>query len=99
MKKVRLEEWQIKAIKECVKKAFGEGSKVILFGSRTDPKRKGGDIDIYVIPSKTDNLFKREIELRALLLKRLGERKIDIVLRENPDRPIEREAIEKGVEI
>ena len=99
MSKIRLQKWQIEAIKKSAYEAFGERTKVLLFGSRVLPEKVGGDIDLYVIPEKRDNLFDREIKFRALLLKRLGERKIDVVVQRDVNRPIEKEALEKGVEI
>ncbi len=45
--KLRLLE-EIKIIKDTAKEVFGEGIKVFIFGSRTDPKKRGGDIDILI---------------------------------------------------
>ena len=99
MRKVRLSDWQIDAIKRSAEEAFGEGTKVILFGSRVYPEKRGGDIDLYIIPAQRDGLFQRELRFRALLMKGLGERKVDVVIQKDPERPIERVALKEGVEL
>lgn len=58
------------------------GSRVCLFGSRTDDQRRGGDIDLLVeTPSALD--APRQVALRtrfaAELYRRLGERRIDLL--------------------
>ena len=68
---------------------------VYLFGSRTDDKRKGGDIDLLVLSTKIDLL--KKLDLLAALHQRLGERKIDIAVYESPDRPFAKIAIENGI--
>lgn len=72
---VRLSDWEVKAIKDIAEEVFGEGTRVFLFGSRTDPTKRGGDIDLYIIPANRENLF------------------------DDPERLIEREAMETGVEL
>jgi len=99
MKKVRLLDWQVEAIKRSAKEAFGEKTKVLLFGSRVYPEKRGGDIDLYVIPEKRDDLFGRKLKFRALLMKNLGERNIDVVIQKDTNRPIEKRALEEGVEL
>ena len=98
-KVVRLSDWEVKAIKDIAEEVFGEGTRVFLFGSRTDPKRKGGDIDLYIIPANRENLFDKRIKFLSKLKLRIGDQKIDLVLQEDPQRLIEREAMETGVEL
>ncbi len=99
MREIRLSDWQVDAIKKSAQEAFGEGTKVILFGSRVYPEKRGGDIDLYIIPAQRDGLFQRELRFRALLMKRLGERKVDVVIQKDTERPIERVALKEGVEL
>jgi hypothetical protein len=86
-------------IKQIAQEVFGAGSRVFLFGSRIDPQRKGGDVDLYVIPARRDSLFNRKLTFLARLKLRLGDRKIDVVLAEDPSRPIEQTALREGVEL
>ena len=98
-KSVRLNDYEVKAIKDIAEEVFGKGTKVFLFGSRTDPTKKGGDIDLYIIPAKREDLFDKQIKFLAKLKLRIGDQKIDLVLQEDPGRLIEKEAMETGVEL
>ena len=97
-KKIRLSNEEIKIIKETAREIFGEGVKVFIFGSRTDLKKRGGDIDIFIqvnknIPSMLKLEFLVELEKKGI------ERKVDLIL-ETPltkRKSIHREAREKGV--
>ena len=94
---MRLEEWEIIEIKKAAKLVFGENVKVILFGSRVDDNKKGGDIDLYVV---TENpTYEKKKNFWVELQERLGEQKIDIILSENPNRTIEKVALKEGVEL
>jgi len=97
--KIRLTEMEIKAIKELAVEVFGEGTRVFLFGSRTNPSKKGGDIDLYIIPANREKLFDKYIKYLAKLKLTIGDQKIDLILQEDPNRPIEKEALEKGIEL
>ncbi len=95
--KVRLLDWQIKAIKEAVQQVFGNDVKVYIFGSRANPEQKGGDIDILVLVPELQDKYKKKSKLLTQLYKRLGERKIDLIITDSIKSDIEREAVEKGV--
>ena len=99
MGRVRLSDYEILAIKETAKEVFGEGTKVFLFGSRVDPTKRGGDIDLYIIPEERDNLLDRELSFKSKLQLKIGERKIDVILSQDPKRDIEKVALETGVEL
>jgi predicted nucleotidyltransferase len=77
---MRLKPNQVHSIKQITKHIFGEGSKVYLFGSRTDDDKKGGDIDLYIEPSVKEDLYRKKIKLLKELYKNFGEQKIDVVL-------------------
>ena len=94
---MRLADWEVREIKEAARLVFGEDVKVILFGSRVYDDKKGGDIDLYVVTDEPS--MEKEGKFWIELQKRLGEQKIDIVLSENPNRPIERSALKEGVEL
>jgi len=94
---MRLEEWEVREIKKAAQLVFGKNVKVILFGSRVYDNKKGGDIDLYVI---TDTpTYEKKTKFWIELQERLGEQKIDIILSEDKNRPIEKVALKEGVEL
>ncbi|BAI79855.1 conserved hypothetical protein [Deferribacter desulfuricans SSM1] len=95
--KVRLDEKEITIIKEIIKK-YDPDAKILIFGSRADLSKKGGDIDILVISQKIDYKTKRNIRVELILA--LGERKIDIVFTDDVEKTeFIKYAYETGVEI
>ncbi len=99
MKRPRLKDWEVKIIKETAKKVFGEGTKVYLFGSRVYPEKKGGDIDLYVIPANREKVFQKKRKFLIELWRTLGEQKIDVVLAKHKIRTIDKIALKEGVEL
>lgn len=96
---MRLTTFEITAINQNAKNIFGDAAKVYLFGSRIDDSKKGGDIDLYVISENQDNLYEKKIKFLNALEISLGEQKIDVVIAKDKNRPIEIEAIAKGIEL
>jgi predicted nucleotidyltransferase len=97
---MRLTPEQQHIVREEVSAIFGQEARVHLFGSRTDDKARGGDIDLYIEAHGTEEqLLDRELRLYARLQRRLGERRIDIVTHhpDRPLRPIDRHARATGV--
>jgi len=92
---MRLSNNEIKTIKKVILNVFGE-SEIKIFGSRLIDK-KGGDIDIFVIPKKRENLFKKKIKASAKL-ENLLFKPVDILVHYDFDRDIEKEAL-KGKSI
>jgi hypothetical protein len=77
-----------------------ESGKVYLFGSRIDSAKKGGDIDLYLVPDKKfDDEHKRKIDFLLQVKKYIGEQKVDVVVAKDNSRPIERQALKEGVVI
>ncbi len=99
-KRIRLSDYEIKAIKDTAREVFGEDTKVYIFGSRTDLSRKGGDIDILIKTNKEISIdqqltFLAKLELRGI------ERKVDllVITPKTKLKDIHREALKTGVEI
>ncbi len=97
---MRLTETQRESIKFVVTSVVGEESRIWLFGSRVDDSKRGGDIDLLietetVVPSRVSALC----QLEGALVVRLGNRKIDILLKDanTADAPIYHAARQTGV--
>jgi len=92
---IRLSSEEIEIIKNSITQIFGE-SEIYIFGSRLKEK-KGGDIDIFIIPQNRENLFEKKLKALVLLEKQLFK-PVDLVVHKNFDRIIEKEAL-KGVRL
>ena len=96
---MRLTDDEIKAIKDTFYDVFKDGA-IYLFGSRVDDTKRGGDIDLYI--ELTDKLSDEDIrskksKFKLKLYDKIGEQKIDIVVSEDKNRTIEKEASRTGV--
>lgn len=82
VKKVRLSDYDLEALKICFKKYFLEDDRLWLFGSRADLNKKGGDIDLYI--ETYAQTIDDAIKMRSIFLSKfeemVGEQKIDVVL-------------------
>ena len=78
---MRLSEAEIQMIKATATEVFGDQVKVLLFGSRADDDRSGGDIDLLLerhgLAGRALALAK--IRFLASLKIRLGDQRIDLV--------------------
>ena len=94
---IRLEAVEIEAIVKSFRESFGKG-EIRLFGSRIDPTRRGGDIDLHVIPEgSTKDLGPKRVDFLVRLKHRIGERRIDLVVDRGTERPIDSVAKREGV--
>ncbi len=79
---IRIPKQDLIIIKETFKKYFTIQDHLWLFGSRTDPNKRGGDLDFYIetvennvtVANKQKNYFIIELQ------DKLGDQKIDVVL-------------------
>ena len=73
-----------------------------MFGSRVDDAKKGGDIDLLF---ETEHILDNRVNtigtLYAALIRKLGDRKIDILLKDpkTPEAPILEIARQTGIEL
>jgi len=93
---MRLKSNEIAQIKETILKEFGK-SDIYIFGSQLNIDKRGGDIDIYIIPKERIELFQKESKVKFLLEQKLLK-PIDILIYQDSNREIEKIAI-KGVKI
>ena len=70
------------AIREIVRHADRE-AKIYLFGSRTDDRLRGGDIDLLVVSNRVSLADKLDILARIKQI--LGEQKIDLLVKSAQD--------------
>lgn len=80
---MRLSPEQIDAIRQAAQRVLGADARVSVFGSRAIDQRRGGDIDLFF---ETDdalaNRAKALCQLSGALTLALGDRKIDIILKD-----------------
>lgn len=99
---MRLNQHQIETLKSLAAEIFGNQAKLMLFGSRTDDNRRGGDIDLYVtgIDQPLEQLLDAKLQFLVKAKQALGEQRIDLVFspasRQTP-LPIHTEAQRTGI--
>lgn len=102
---MRLTDAEIADIAWAARQALPPGSRVLLFGSRTDDSRRGGDIDLLIEPPTAVDAAQDVAlcnRLAARLYRKIGERRIDIVVARAgaaDDRLIIAEARRQGIEL
>jgi predicted nucleotidyltransferase len=88
---MRLTPDQVHAIRQTAQRVLGADARVSVFGSMAIDQRKGGDIDLFFeIDAPLVNRAKVLCQLSGALTLALGERKIDIILKDanTPPAPI-----------
>jgi predicted nucleotidyltransferase len=102
---MRLSAVERRAVESASREALPAGTRVLLFGSRLDDNRRGGDIDLLVElpePLSADEVVDRRTRFTARLYRLLEERRIDVVMtqRQRPDRrPVVAAARQQGIEL
>lgn len=74
---MRLEAYQIDFLKQ-IACDINPTSKLFLFGSRVDNKKKGGDIDILLLTKKRLPL-EQKWEIKNRFCKKFGQQRLDII--------------------
>ena len=83
---MRLSKFEIESIKNLAGLHFGTDVEVFLFGSRTDNRRRGGDIDLFISnPAGKHLKVRSKIKFITDLILLIGEQRIDVVL-DNPEK-------------
>ena len=97
---MRLSPLQVQVIRQTAQRVLGADARVSVFGSRALDDRSGGDIDLFFETHQAlDNRAKAICRLSGALTLALGDRKIDIVLKDanTPNAPIFEIAKRTGV--
>lgn len=99
---MRLTPYQINVLKSTAKEIFGPQATVLLFGSRTDDKRRGGDIDLYITGYNCtiDKQLDAKLHFLIKVKQKIGEQRIDIIFAPPPNqslKPIHRIAKQTGI--
>ena len=80
---MRLSPEQADAIRRTAQRVLGTGARVSVFGSRSIDQRRGGDIDLlFETDEVLANRAKALCQLSGALTLALGDRKIDILLKD-----------------
>lgn len=77
---MRLTEETKNIIIDSVCRHFSQAEKIILFGSRIDDGKKGGDIDLLVqTPVSSAAAFEAKLQAVSAMQLKLGEQRIDLL--------------------
>lgn len=78
---MRLSEHERTLIKGVIRRHFGVDAGVRLFGSRTNDRAKGGDIDLLIeLPQAQDHLFRATLAAEIDIQTALDDPKVDILV-------------------
>ena len=78
---MRLSDHQRDVIRQATAEVAGPAARVMLFGSRTQPELRGGDIDLLIeLAQPVPNRWALAVKLGARIERRLGLQKIDVLV-------------------
>ena len=96
---MRLSERLQRSIKQALIDSFGDVS-IVLFGSRADDTKRGGDIDIAIDSHFSREEFrKRRAEFFSLLLRQDFELDIDLIQLDDASALLHSEITKNGIEL
>lgn len=78
---MRLEPFEVEAIRHAARHAFGEEAVVRLFGSRVDDERRGGDIDLHIETEPEIDEWRARGAFEQRLFARIEEQRVDVIVR------------------
>jgi predicted nucleotidyltransferase len=90
------------SIRRATSEVAGPGARALLFGSRTDDQRRGGDIDLLIeLPEPAEDPFALSLRLAARIQCRIGLRKVDVLVADpsTADSPLLRQARRDAVAV
>lgn len=93
---MRLTNFEVKSIKDSIYR-FDPDAKIILFGSRVDDTKRGGDIDLLVLSEKITSRERRRIKIN--LYDKIGEQKIDMIVTPEITTAFHKIALSEGIEL
>lgn len=99
---MRITPQQVQITKNTVDRILGTANKVWLFGSRTNDNKRGGDIDLLIETDATINNRAAVLcRLYGALIMALGDRKLDILLKDaqTADAPVFEIARHTGIKL
>ena len=91
---MRLTPGDVQAIREEVAR-FDPTAEVVLFGSRTDDRARGGDIDLWVRSTRIG--YEDRLRLKVRLEERLGDRHVDLTANRGEYHPLAGVVTETGI--
>ncbi len=99
LRNMRLAEEEQLLIKRIITNAFGDDASIWLFGSRVDDSKRGGDVDLFVVPAQNESLFEKRITCLGRLEAALPY-PVDLIVNEpGRDLPVYRIAQTQGVRL
>lgn len=93
---MRLDAKESAAITSAVKELDAD-AEIYLFGSRTDPEKRGGDIDILIMSQKLTSSDK--ISILRRIYEMIEEQKIDLVIAKDTTDPFVRLALKSAIKL
>jgi len=93
---MRLTKLEVESIKDSIYR-FDPDAKIILFGSRVDDTKRGGDIDLLVLSEKITSRERRRIKIN--LYDKIGEQKIDMIVTPEITTAFHKIALSEGIEL
>lgn len=93
---MRLKPKEVEIIKNAVQQ-LDPKAQVFLFGSRVDPLRKGGDIDLLVLSDALKQID--SIKILKFIYEQMEEQKIDLLITSDTHAPFVKIALETGIEL